>query len=109
MTYSLKIWIKPDSDEIRLYINGTTRQSVYFKLSAAGHVVWSSKANDTPHKYQTGDHYGKVRKDGEAASMVAEAYSLTLGNGSSREDWDRIVQIARDGIQVEPEQDADEE
>ncbi|MCC7047189.1 MAG: hypothetical protein IT562_10790 [Alphaproteobacteria bacterium] len=102
--YSLKIWTKPGSDEIRLYINGTTRQSVYFALARDGqHVVWSSKANDTPHKFQTGDHYGKVRKDGAAAEEVAEAFDLKLGAESTRDDWDRIVQIARDGIQVEPQ------
>lgn len=106
--YSLKIWTKPGSDEIRLYINGTNRQSVYFALARDGQrVVWSSKTNDTPHKFQTGDHYGKVRKDREAALEVAAAYNLLLGDESSREDWDRIVQIARDGIQVEPKDEAD--
>lgn len=109
MTYSLKIWQKPDSDEIRLYINGTNRPSVYFKLSAAGHVVWSSKTNDTPPKFRTGDHYGKCRKDGEAAADVAAAYDLELGEGSARADWDRIVQIARDGIAAEPKEEGDDE
>lgn len=105
--YWLSIWQKPNTDEIRLYINGTSRQSVYFKLADDGRVVWSSKANDTPPKYRTGDHYGKVRKDREAACDVAAAFNLRLGEGSSREDWDRIVQIARDGIQVEPRNDDD--
>lgn len=109
MTYSLKIWTKPGSDEPRLYVNGTTRNALYFKLSDKGTVVWSSKANDTPHKFHTGDHYGKIRKDGDAAEEVANAYDLKLGEGSSREDWDRIVQIAKDGISASPKEESDDE
>jgi hypothetical protein len=98
--YSLQIWQKPNSDEIRIYINGTSRQSVYFKLDPKCRVVWSSKANDTPRKFQSGDHYGKIKKDANAADEVAEAYGFKLGDGTNLEDWDRMVQIAKDGIQI---------
>lgn len=106
--YSLKLWQKPNSGEIRLYIGGTTRQDVYLLLAGDGLIKWSSKAHDTPHKFQTGDHYGKVKKDREAASEVAKAFSIPLGDGSTREDWERACQLARDGIQIAPRDDDDE-
>lgn len=109
MTFSLRIWQKPGTEEIRLYVGGTNRESVYFKLSSDGHVVWSSKANDTPPKFRKGDHYGKCRKDGEAAAECADAYSLPLGDDSTIDDWNRILQIARDGISAESKEDADED
>ncbi|WP_319798271.1 hypothetical protein [Nitrobacter sp.] len=98
MTYSLKIWTNPRDGEVRLYVNGTPRQALYFKKSTDGRLVWSSKANDTPHRFQTGDHYGKVRKDGAAAAEVAAAYSLELGKGDGQ--WERALQLATDGIEV---------
>lgn len=100
--YWLSIWQKPNTDEIRLYINGTTRKSVYLKQSSDGKVQWSSKSNDTPAKFQTGNHYEKIRKDGEAAKAVAEAFGIKLGSASSQEDWDRALKMAQDGIQAEP-------
>lgn len=96
MTYSLKIWTKADG-ATRLYINGTPRQALYFSQED-GKLVWSSKANDTPHRYQTGDHYGKVRKDAAAANEVAKAYGLKLGEPG---EWDRALRIAQDGIELE--------
>ncbi len=34
MTYSLKIWTNPRNEaDVRLYINGTTRQALYLKAS----------------------------------------------------------------------------
>lgn len=101
--YSLNIWTKPDSDETRIYINGTYRKGVYFKMSKFGKLVWSSKANDTPSKYRTGNHYGKVNKDRAAAREVAEAYGVTLGDESTVEDWERLLQIAQDGVQIAAE------
>lgn len=98
MTFSLKIWNKPGTDEVRLYINGTTRQSLYFaKSSKDGRLVWSSKANDTPHKFQTGDHYGKIQKDRKAAEMVAEAFGLKLGEQG---EFERALEIAKAGIEA---------
>lgn len=100
--YSLKIWTNPSRpDDVRVYIHGTTRSAVYFKLSSKGTVVWSSKTNDTPTKFRTGDHYGKIDKDGRAAEEVAEAFNITLGDKSSVEDWQRVLQLAADGIEIE--------
>ena len=100
--YSLKTWINPrDPSDARVYINGTTRQSVYFTRGRDGRVTWSSKANDTPHRFQTGDHYGKIRKDGDAASTVADAFGIKLGDGTGDAEWNRLLQIAADGIMVE--------
>lgn len=100
MTYSLKIWNKPGSDDVRLYINGTTRQSVYLKKSreGSGRIVWSSKANDTPHRFQTGDHYGKCRKDEAAAREVMEAYGLEFRKDG---EWERALAFAQQGIEME--------
>ena len=95
--FSLSIWQKPNSEEIRIYINGTPRKALYFCAGKDGTLRWSSKTNDTPHKYQTGDHYGKIRKDQAAAEVVAEAYSWTLGQTA----FNVALQVARDGIQVE--------
>lgn len=98
MTYSLNIWTNPSNDaDVRLYINGTSRQQVWFKADKDGKMIWSSKANATPHKFQTGNHYQKVRKDGDAAHEVAEAYGWTLGET----DFAVAMQVAKDGIQVE--------
>lgn len=100
MTYSLKLWQKPGSDDIRLYINGTPRQALYLKQKSgsAGQIVWSSKANDTPHKFQTGDHYGKIRKDGDAADEVMKAFGLEYKKDG---EWERALEIAKGGISVE--------
>lgn len=100
--YSLRVWTNPRNPaDIRVYIGGTTRQSVYFKREPDGRVVWSSKTHDTDPKYRTGDHYGKVRKDGAAAREVADAFSINLGDATTGEaEWSRILQIAADGIQV---------
>lgn len=99
MTYSLKAWTNPHhANDIRIYIQGTTRQSIYFKRAADGRLVWSSKANDTPHKFQTGDHYGKIRKDREAALAVADAFNIKLGDGTGEAEWNRLLQIASTGI-----------
>lgn len=99
MTFSLKLWTNPrDENDVRLYVNGTTRSAVYLKRSRTdGRLVWSSKANDTPPKFRTGDHYGKVGKDGDAARMVAEALGLRLGE----DDWTQAVAVAESGLQVE--------
>lgn len=99
MAYFLKSWTSPKDGSERLYIQGTPRQSLYLTQSKDGNLVWSSKANDTPHKYQTGDHYGKIKKDRAAATDVCEAFGLTLGGGADQ--WDRARQIAADGISVE--------
>lgn len=97
--YSLKLWTNPrDMADVRLYVQGTTRQSVYLKRARDdGRLVWSSKANDTPPKYRTGDHYGKVNKDRDAADTVCEALGLKLGE----QDWDKAVETAESGLQVE--------
>lgn len=101
MTFSLKIWINPRNGSERLYLNGTTRKSVYFKCAEDGRVVWSSKANDTPHKFQTGDHYGKIRKDREAATSAAEAFGVALGEGSGEQEWSALRAIAERGLIIE--------
>lgn len=103
MAYSLKLWTNPrDTADERLYINGTTRSAVYFARSKTdGRVVWSSKAHDTPAKFRTGDHYGKCRKDGDAAEIVAEAFGVEIGEGTGEEEWSRLVAIARGGLIVE--------
>ena len=98
---SLNLWRKPNSDQIRLYINGTTRRGVYIVEGKDGTAVWSSKANDTPHRFQTGDHYGKVRKDGDAARMVAAAYGVTLGKDGDPDGWTRLLAAAEQGLEVE--------
>ena len=94
--YSLSIWKKPNSDEVRLYIKGTNRSSVYFVKGAEGDLRWSSRDNGLPRKYQTGNHYVKARKDYEAALTVAGAYGWTMGET----DFDTALAIALDGIQV---------
>lgn len=99
--YALKIWINPSTSEARIYISGTSRSGVYFNRSEKGGITWSSKANDTPRKFQSGDRYGKIRKDGDAAHAVAEAYNVTLAHEGDGSEWDRLMQIARDGIEVE--------
>lgn len=102
MGYSLKAWTNPrDEKNVRLYINGTTRSAVYFVKNKNGKAVWSSKANDTPPKFRTGDHYGKVRKDGDAAHKVAEAFGVTLGEKGGGADWDRLLECAASGMIVE--------
>lgn len=97
MAYFLKSWINPKDGSERLYVQGTTRQSVYLtQRKSDGALVWSSKASDTPHKFQTGDHYGKIKKDRAAVEEVCEAYGLILGGGADQ--WDRARHIAVDGI-----------
>jgi hypothetical protein len=100
--YSLRVWTNPAKpDDVRIYINGTTRQGVYFKFSTTGNeVVWSSKTNDTPPRFRTGDHYGKIRKDGAAASDVAAAYGFVLGAGTTREDFDAMLAVAQSGLEL---------
>lgn len=98
--YSLTAWTHPATGQIRLYVNGTTRSGVYLLQDSGGRVVWSSKTNDTPTKFRSGDHWGKVKKDGAAAEMVAERFGIPLGNESTADDWTRAVQIAADGIQL---------
>ena len=97
MTFSLKLWTKPGSDEVRIYIQGTSRDTIYFAQKSNGKLTWSSKANDTPYKFQTGNHYGKVNKDGEAADRVAQAYGLELGES----EFEAAVEIAKSGLEVE--------
>lgn len=97
MHYSLKIWTRPGTDENRLYIGGTSRQSLYFCRGKEGDLRWSSKANDTPHRFQTGDHHGKIRKDQTAAEDVAAAFGWTL----AETPFEVALQVARDGIAVE--------
>lgn len=101
--YSLRLWTNPrDTNDVRVYVNGTNRQAVYLKCSRDGtRVVWSSKANDTPTKFRTGDHYGKVRKDGDAAREVAAAYSITLGADGQEGEWNRLLAIVADGIEIQ--------
>lgn len=101
--YSLSIWQKPDSDETRIYLKGTTREAVYLKLASTGRIVWSSKTKDTPAKFRKGDHYGKIGKDGDAAHAVAAAFKIPLGDDSTADDWERALGLARDGIQVREE------
>jgi hypothetical protein len=108
--YSLNAWTNPrDAADVRVYLGGTTRDKIYLKLAADGRVIWSSKTNDTPSKFRTGDHYGKVKKDGAAVRAVAAAFSIPLGDGSGRDDWARVLQLAADGIQIGPREDADED
>ena len=99
MAFSLKSWTNPRDGAERLYLNGTTRKSVYFERAHDGRVLWSSKANDTPHKFQSGDHYGKVRKDREAVLSAALAFGVTIGGGE--EDWARLRLIAETGLMIE--------
>lgn len=83
MAYSMTIWNHPSDGSERIYLNGSTRQSIYIKPRAGdGVAVWSSRANDTPHRFQTGDHYGKVRKDREAARAIAEGFGIELGKST---------------------------
>lgn len=99
MTYSLTHWTNPRNEaDVRLYVNGTTRKAVYLKPSATdGRLVWSSKTNDTPAKFRSGDHWGKVNKDRDAANAVAEALGLRLGE----QDWDLAVKTAQSGLMVQ--------
>jgi hypothetical protein len=99
----LRVWTNPSNPEdVRIYIKGTRRSGVYFKFSERDNrVVWSSKTNDTPSRFQTGDHYGKIRKDSAAAAEVARAYKFNIGDGSTREDFDSIVDVAKSGLELE--------
>lgn len=99
MSYSLNEWNHPKTGEVRLYINGTNRKGIYLALGRTGNLIIGSKAIDTPHRYQTGNHYQKVRKDNETARTVCEAYGLSVGNDTEGE-FDRALQIARDGVEV---------
>lgn len=72
-------WTNPRDNSIRAYINDPRRKTVYFCADANGKTTWSSKAADTPHKFQTGDHYGKVRKDQDAAHEFAKENGIVLG------------------------------
>lgn len=105
MPYTLRSWTH-ENGRHRLYIGGTTRQSIYLtRRESDGAVVWSSKANDTPHRFQTGDHYGKVRKDREACEIFAEAIGVTLGDPEGAEEaWARLSQIAASGLIIEDEE-----
>lgn len=96
--YSLKLWTHPTTGAERLYINGTPRQAVYFHRAADGRVVWSSRANDQREK--TGNHYEKLRKDGDAAREVAEAFSVKIGKESGEEDWNALRAAAAQGLIV---------
>lgn len=105
MTYTMKVWNHPTTGEVRLYVNGTTRQSVYLREHkfAAGRVSWGSKAADTPHKFQTGNHYQKVDKDADAAHEVAQAYGAVLGEDGPAEGWAQLVNLANRGIEIDPD------
>lgn len=107
MTYSLKLWTNPRDGSERLYINGTTRQALYLKLSSKKTLVWSSKANDASE--HTGDHYGKIRKDSEAAHEVCAAANLKLGG--EEVEWIKARELAVSGLSFsEPEEsEVDEE
>lgn len=95
--YALKEWKHPTTGEIRLYVNGTTRQGLWLSESKTDKsTLWSSKTNETPHRFQTGDHYGKIRKDRDAATTVAEAFGIQLGEPP----FSVALQIARDGIEI---------
>lgn len=97
MTYSLSPWTHPTTGEQRLYVNGTTRKAVYLAAAKSdGRLIWSSKVQDTPTKFRSGDHWGKVNKDRDAAYAVAEALGLRLGE----QDWALAVQTAATGLQV---------
>lgn len=114
MTFSLTIWqraddtalhsyindktgLEPQEARLRIYINGTPRKKVYFVAGKDGDLRWSSKTNDTPAKFRTGGHYGKIRKDADAAEEVAAAYGWTLGETP----FAVALQVARDGIEVD--------
>lgn len=79
MGFRLKTWTNPRDGRVRIYVEGTTRDTIYFDEGAGGALAWSSKSMDTPYRYRSGDHYGKVRKDQEAASEVAKAFGFKLG------------------------------
>lgn len=111
MYYSLRIWTNPGNPaDIRIYIDGTTRTSVYFTRSDFdGRLVWSSNAIDASLRRRTGDYYTKKRKDGEAAARVADAFGVKLGTGTGEAEWDRLLQIVADGIQLAPKDDDDDD
>lgn len=102
--YSLSIFDKLGEDKIRIYINGTTRSKVYFMRGRDGRVVWSSKVADTPQKFQSGNHYQKKNKDGDAARAVAEAFGVSLGDGTGDKEWDILMEAAKNGVSVEPQE-----
>ena len=107
--YSLNLFTTNNGQE-RLYINGTTRSKIYFMAADDGqHATWSSKTADTPRKYQTGDHYGKLGKDTEAVHEVAAAYGVKIGSKGDADAWPRLRSFAVDGIQVPPRAAEDDE
>lgn len=97
--FSLRVWQKPNSDDLRIYVHGTTRDGVYLCTGSDGTVRWSSRTKDTPYKFQTGNHYKKIDKDSDAAAEVATAYGWVLGET----DFETVLAVARDGIQVSGE------
>ena len=99
MTYSLSIWIHPKTGEERIYLNGTTRRGIYIKWSG-DKCVWSSKTNDTPNKFRSGDHYGKVRKDSAAVGQVLERFGYDGTKEIDADAFERLRQIAKDDLIV---------
>lgn len=100
MTYSINIWTHPKTGDERLYLNGTARKGIYIKWTGEK-CVWSSRTNDTPAKFRRGDHYGKVRKDSAAVSEVLEAFGHESTQDVDHNGFDRLRQIARDGIMID--------
>lgn len=95
MTYQLNEWTHPKTGATRLYINGSHRKGVYlYKSDRTGRLVVGSRAIDTPHRFQRGNHYSKVNKDNAVAADVAEHFHLTIGEGSEGQ-FDIALRIAR--------------
>lgn len=93
--FKLDTWTHPTTGDTRIYINGTTRRSIYLTKRDDETVGWSSKANDTPRKYRAGNHYQKVRKDGDAVKQVCDEFGIEIRSTS----FERALEIAN-GPQV---------